>query len=108
MKGYVYLICDPSQETYKIGCTRNIAQKRLKSLQVGNPTKLHIVDTFQTDYPFRLETMLHKKYSGKQAINEWFNLDQYDVSNFQQTCQQYQTIINSLVDNPHFNKGGIK
>ena len=108
MKGYVYLICDPSHDTYKIGATRNITQKRLKSLQVGNPNKLHIIESVPTDYPFRLETMLHKKYKSKQQINEWFNLDQHDVSNFQKTCEQYINIIDSLKDNPHFNKGGIK
>lgn len=106
--GYVYLICDPSQDAYKIGCTRNLAQKRLQSLQTGNSTKLHIVETVQTEYPFRLETMLHKKYNGKRLQNEWFNLDSNDVSQFQQTCLHYINIINTLKDNPYFNKGGIK
>lgn len=106
--GYVYLICDPSQDSYKIGCTRNLAQKRLQSLQTGNSTKLHIVESVETDYPFRLETMLHKKYNSKKVNNEWFSLDPEDVSLFQQTCQQYINIIDTLKDNPYFNKGGIK
>lgn len=106
--GYVYLICDPSQDSYKIGCTRNLTQKRLQSLQTGNSTKLHIVETVQTEYPFRLETMLHKKYDNKKLHNEWFGLEPEDVSQFQQTCQQYIDIINTLKDNPYFNKGAIK
>ena len=106
--GYVYLICDPSQESYKIGCTRNIAQKRLQSLQTGNSTKLHIVETVKTDYPFRLETMLHKKYNHKKLHNEWYDLNTEDISKFKETCNHYNNIINTLKDNPFFNKGGIK
>ena len=50
---YIYLICDPSIDAFKIGVTRDINSKRIKKLQTGNPTELHIVKTYKCDYPFR-------------------------------------------------------
>ena len=38
MGGYVYLICDPDKDAYKIGVTRNLNQNRIKKLQTGNAT----------------------------------------------------------------------
>lgn len=101
---YVYLICDPDQNVYKIGVTRNIVQNRLKKLQTGNSSELHIVYTVETDYPFRLETLLHNKFSNKKVQGEWYKLSDEDVKNFKDTCQYYKNIINSMLNNPYFNK----
>lgn len=46
--GYVYLICDPANNTYKIGVTRNLKSKRLKKLQTGNSTELHICKYYKS------------------------------------------------------------
>ena len=54
MGGYIYLICDPANDTYKIGVTRDINSNRLKKLQTGNSTELHIVYIYKCEYPFRL------------------------------------------------------
>lgn len=104
MKGFVYLICDPSQEAYKIGVTRNLAQQRLKKLQTGNASEMHIVDSIETDYPFRLESMLHNKFKSKKALNEWFYLEPDDVINFKDICQKQLDIIEVMKDNPFFLK----
>lgn len=47
--GYVYLICDPVKEHYKIGVTRNPNCYRIKQLQTANSSKLHIVDMIQSE-----------------------------------------------------------
>ena len=31
MGGYIYLICDPANDTYKIGVTRNLNSNRIKN-----------------------------------------------------------------------------
>ena len=51
MGGYIYLICDPVTETYKIGVTRNLNSNRIKKLQTGNSSELHIVNTYKCNYP---------------------------------------------------------
>lgn len=104
MGGFVYLICDPENNTYKIGVTRNLTQKRLKRLQTGNSTELHIVQSVYTEYPFRLETLLHNRFKVKRAVGEWFYLDFDDVMNFKNTCDQFISIINEMKDNPFFGK----
>ena len=104
MGGYVYLICDPGQDTYKIGVTRDLAQKRLKRLQTGNASELHIIHSVYATYPFRLETILHNKFKHKRATGEWFYLDQDDIKNFEQTCTDAINLIELMKDNPFFGK----
>lgn len=104
MGGYVYLICDPNNDTFKIGVTRDLNSNRLKKLQTGNSTELHIVSTYKCDYPFRLEKMLHGKFANKQKLNEWFKLECNDVINFKTICKETNNILLSLMDNPFFIK----
>ena len=104
MGGYVYLICDPSNDTFKIGVTRDINSNRLKKLQTGNSTELHIVSVYQCDYPFRLEKMLHSKLSNYRVLNEWFNLPVDIVVNFKSVCNEMNSVINVMLDNPFFVK----
>lgn len=104
MGGYVYLICDPSNDKYKIGVTRNLKSNRLKKLQTGNPTKLHIVSTYYCDYPFRTEKMLHEYYNSKHELNEWYNLDIEDIVGFKDVCKDITNTIKVLSNNPFFMK----
>lgn len=102
--GYVYLICDQEKDSYKIGVTRNITQNRLKKLQTGNSTELHICYIYETPYPFRLETMLHNKFANNKELNEWFKLDANIVCKFKDICDQQMSIINMMKNNPFFSK----
>ena len=105
MKGFIYLICDPNQNTYKIGVTRNLVQHIIKKLQTGNSSELHIVHTFgPVDYPFRLETLLHTRFKEQKVIGEWYALSDDDVKNFDNICKHYLNIIDSMTQNPYFNK----
>ena len=104
MKGYIYLICDPSTETYKIGRTNNPVEKRLKQLQTGCSGELFIMDTYETEYPAQLEKMLHRKFFTKKQLNEWFKLDSNDICGFSDICKQYDEIIASLKTNYFYNK----
>ena len=104
MRGYVYLICDPANDAYKIGVTRTLKSKRIKKLQTGNPTELHIVHIYETEYPFRLEKMLHTHFVLKHILNEWYSLDAKDIVNFSKTCEKLCGIIESLKENPFFAK----
>lgn len=102
--GYVYLICDPSNDRFKIGVTRDLKSNRIKKLQTGNSTELFIHTIYETDWPFRLESMLHNHFRNKQVLNEWFELDVNDVIGFKDTCDTLNNNIKILVDNPFFSK----
>ena len=100
--GYVYLICYSPKDLFKIGVTRGSVEKRLKELQTGNGNELHIVHIQKTNYPFKMEAMLHRKFYPKQKLNEWFELEVKDVVDFQKHCDRCQQIIDALKDNPFF------
>lgn len=102
--GYVYLICDPSNDRFKIGVTRDLKSNRVKKLQTGNSTELFIHTIYETDWPFRLETMLHNHFKNKRVLNEWFELDVNDVVGFKDTCDTLNNNIKILTDNPFFSK----
>lgn len=102
--GYVYLICDPSNDRFKIGVTRNLKSNRIKKLQTGNSTELFIRDIYETEWPFRLESMLHNHFKNKQILNEWFELDVNDVICFKEICKTLENTIKVLSDNPFFSK----
>ena len=104
MAGYVYLVCDPANDTFKIGVTRDIQSNRFKKLQTGNSTELHVVNIYQCDYPFRLEKMLHFRFSPKHTLNEWFTLDSHDVSRFNDICEETNNILKVMLSNPFFKK----
>lgn len=102
--GYVYLICDPVTDNFKIGVTRNKNNDRIKKLQTGNPTELFIRDIYETPWPFRLEKMLHKHFENQHVLNEWFKLSTNDVCEFLTTCKKLENHIKSMLDNPFFVK----
>jgi len=99
--GYVYLICDPANDTFKIGVTKKLdIEERVRKLQTGNSTELFIRSFYQCEYPFRLEKLLHTRFNQKRKTGEWFSLDCKDVCNFKKTCEELDEIIQSLTENP--------
>jgi hypothetical protein len=104
LKGYVYLICDNANELYKIGVTKGDIQKRLKKLQTGNATELFIVNYHESNYPYRVENMLHNHFRSQNVLNEWFELSHEDVVNFRNICKIMEERIKCLENNPFFMK----
>lgn len=104
--GFVYLIGEYNDSnSYKIGVTNNkTVNGRKNELQTGNSDELFIVNKYETNEPFKLEKMLHNHYHSNHKINEWFTLSDDEVFKFIEVCDKYQNIINSLKDNPFFNK----
>ena len=98
MKGYGYLLTDG--ELYKIGVTRGSIENRISKLQTGNPYDIAIIDYFESEYPFKVEKMLHARHSQQRINNEWFNLENEDVRNFRDECIKCESIVESIKDNP--------
>ena len=103
-KSFVYLFCDPAQDLFKIGVTKNLYSKRMKQLQTGNGTELHLVSYYETFYPYRIERFLHNKFYNKQQHGEWFRLDINDIVSFKETCKEFEQVIEVMKDNPFFAK----
>ena len=105
---FVYLLCDPSKDySFKIGITKGCIKKRIKQLQTGNSEEIHLVDYFETKYPFFIERSLHMFFNNKKILNEWFDLNSPEVSSFKELCEKYEKIAESLKDN-HFSKNILK
>ena len=101
--GYVYLIRDINNDIYKIGVTRSKNSKRIKQLQTGNSSELEVVIMYETQYPFKLEKMLHAYYVNSRIRGEWFTLS--NPNEFIGVCERFQNTIYTLLDNPYFCKG---
>lgn len=102
MVGTVYLLCDPSTNLFKIGMTRNNVGKRIGELQTGNSCEIHLVKKFDTEIPSFIESSLHRHFLPKHSLNEWYELDNDDISNFESICNKYQNMAQMLQDNPFF------
>lgn len=99
MIGFVYLLCDG--ENFKIGMTKQRdINKRIMELQTGNPNEIWCVKYYETQYPYKIEQMLHKRYFATNIKNEWFSMTSEDVAKFENECRYCESIINSLKDNP--------
>lgn len=83
-KRYVYLLKTP-ENIYKIGVAKNI-EKRIKQLQTGSADEIILVDKFLSEYPFKIESNLHRKYGTLKINGEWFYLNVENINNFQKDC----------------------
>jgi len=99
MKGFVYLLCDG--EKFKIGMTKkkNI-DERIKELQTGNPYEIWLRSYYETNYPLKIEKMMHARHASSNVKNEWFDLSVAEVINFKNECRECEKIIEALKDNP--------
>lgn len=79
MKYCVYFISDG--EFIKIGVAASLPN-RIKQLQTGNPRKLSamfIIETETQREALKIENDLHKYFSEKQCVGEWFNITESDI-----------------------------
>ncbi len=77
--GYVYIIQEEGSNFFKIGFTQDInIEKRLSSLQVGNPKKLVIRGFFYTASQ-DTEKILQQLMSDKKVSGEWYELGDRDI-----------------------------
>ena len=91
----IYLIKNTEESTYKIGV--GIDPKiRLQQLQTGNSAKLEIVNIYQTEIPFKIEKILHRRYSHLKKHGEWFYFSIKEETNFLNDCVKIEANINTL------------
>ena len=103
-KGNVYLLYDIENNLYKIGFTRGTVENRLAQLQTGNATKLSIIRTFECEHPSLVEHHLHAKFSSKQVLNEWYDLEDDDVFSFLESCETIRDSLESVSEKKKIKK----
>lgn len=101
--GFIYLINESGTSNYKIGVTkaRTINRRKLE-LQTGNSNELILCRSFETDYPYKLEKMLHNHYHKTRMVGEWFELTDDEAIDFTNVCEKYLGTINYLLVNNEF------
>ena len=107
-EGYVYLIVEGDhngEEKYKIGVTKNDPSKRLKKLKTGNSNQLDILKLYRSKNYKKVERFLHRKFRNQKTLseNEFFYLTDEQIFGFIKYCEEAESIIESLKDNPFFN-----
>jgi len=102
---FVYLICDSGHDNmFKIGMTKSPIEKRIKQLQTGNGSEIFLSAYHETEYPFYIEKMLHKKFCSDRKNGEWFELSNEEAISFNKECEHLEKIIETMKDNPFFKK----
>lgn len=92
---HIYLIQSLEDSRYKIGVSKH-PNKRLKQLQTGNSSELKLVESFQTDYAYKIERTLQRKYSYLKKEGEWFDMSiEHEVS-FLSECKRIEENIEFL------------
>ena len=84
--GYVYLLTDNNGH-YKIGVTKDNVDKRISSLQTGNPGKLELIHKYKSEFYRKIERILHRKFIMQRTQGEWFTLEKNDIHEFIHECQ---------------------
>ena len=64
---------------YKIGKTDDL-EKRVKSLETGNPFPMQVVHVIFTEQYHQVEGALHQMFAADRAKNEWFSLSVKDLA----------------------------
>jgi len=95
---FIYLIRLSENSYYKIGVTKNI-NKRIKQLQTGNAEEIYLIDSYQSEYAYKIENALHNFYSNKNKYNEWFEFTLEDEVNFLKDCKKIENNIIFLENN---------
>jgi hypothetical protein len=106
-KVYLLLMVDiEGKEFFKIGITSGSINKRIKSLQTGNPNKIQYLNHYESKEYRLIERMFHAKYNMNKTLaeNEWFNLSNDEVLNFIIDCQKFEETIKFLKKENQFFK----
>lgn len=80
--------------------TKNKIEKRVAELQTGNPNEIWVHSYYETQYPLKIEKMMHGRHASSNVKNEWFDLSVSEVINFKNECKQCEEILKALRDNP--------
>lgn len=99
----VYLIKKENSNQYKIGVSKN-PEKRLKALETASSENLILLLEFHSEYAYKVEKALHRKYKQFNSNREWFNIENLNINEFVSACTLFDSNFKCLKENnnPHF------
>lgn len=100
--GYVYMLQNTYDETYKIGFTTKSVEARVKQLSTGAAKKIIVVQYFKSIHYKKIEKYLHRYFKHAHDRGEWFILTDEEVNNFIPVCEQVEEINNILIKRNNF------
>jgi hypothetical protein len=101
-QGYVYLIENTFDGTYKIGFTENSVEERRKQLQTGSSQELVIVHAFPSNHARKLEIYLHRALWHFRHRGEFFVLDADTVNKFVPMCEKAEKNFDALIEHENY------
>lgn len=91
----IYLIKSLNEGVYKIGVSKN-PNKRLNDLQTGNPSPIKILYLYESKNAYKIEKVLHNRYSHFNTHLEWFELSIKEEVTFLETCGSIEQSLDAL------------
>jgi hypothetical protein len=70
--GIVYVLQAEGQDLFKIGRVKENLERRIKTLQTGCPFTIKLYTSFPSQFPERLEKLLHRLLIDSRQKGEWF------------------------------------
>lgn len=104
-EGYIYLIRNNDNQTYKIGYTfKNNYDDRLKESQRGSSSLLDVLKFVHVKMVKKVVEMVKSLFKNKKLNGSWYKLEIQDLLDFENTCKEQENIALKLLSNPFFNK----
>jgi len=95
---YIYLMQSLENSYYKIGVS-NMPNIRLKQLNTGNPSPIKLIEVYPTEFAFKIEKALHRKYAYLKIKNkEWFDFSIKEDNDFIKDCCNIEKGIKVLIE----------
>ena len=95
---YIYLLKLDGFNTYKIGISKD-PKKRVKQLQTGSPEIIEILCTYKSDWAFKIESTLHRRYLQNNIRGEWFEFNYLNKDIFLNECKKICTNLTYIKEN---------
>lgn len=89
MMKYIYLIQSLEDGYYKIGVSKH-PKKRIEQLQTGNSSELKLIESYQSEYAYKVEKALQHRYSHMKKEGEWFDISISQEVSFLSDCKQIE------------------
>jgi ABC-type iron transport system FetAB ATPase subunit len=94
----VYLLVN-GEGKFKIGFTERTTEKRIKELQTGSHSEMHVLQEYESNNARQIETILHRFLRSKRISGEWFELTNEEVFDFKNRCKKIDENLTYLKEN---------
>jgi len=74
----IYIIQMENTDIFKIGVADDPIS-RIRGIQVGNPYRLKLIDSFYKENAYEVERKIHKRYKKHRMVGEWFELSSESI-----------------------------